>query len=340
MRSLGPAGDRVSVSLLTGFLGSGKTTLLNRLVKHDGLGTTAVIINELGEIALDHLLVERSTEEMIVLSSGCVCCSVRNDLLETLNGLWEKRAAGEIPRFDRVLIETTGLADPAPILKTILTDDEMVERYWLDSVVTTVDAANAATTLDRQFESIKQIAIADRLLLTKTDLVGDTTALVTRLRALNPVAPLIETAHGEVEPAALFDAALFDRETGRAEVDCWLGDDAFEDEHHTHEQSPHDDAISAFCLTWDEPLSLAAFERWMTELAHIEGPDLLRVKGIVNLAELDKPTVVHWVQHTMHPPAVLDGWPTSDRRTRMVFVTRGIDNSEIAQMLDRALDAG
>lgn len=337
---MGPAAGRASVSLLTGFLGSGKTTVLNRLVQHPDIGETAIIVNEFGEISIDHMLVETSTEAMIVLESGCVCCSVRNDLLETLNELWEKREAGEIPRFERVVIETTGLADPAPILKTLIQDPEMQEHYWLDSVVATVDVVNGASTLDTNYESVKQVAVADRLLLTKVDLADPESveALDERLWDLNASAPHIRV-DADLSPEVVFNASLFHRDSAVPDVDGWLRDDAFEDLDPTATPHRHGDDIRSFCLTYDEPIPVAVFEAWLTALVHFKGPDLLRVKGLVALAELDGPAVIHFVQHAFHPPITLDAWPTSDRRTRVVFITRGIEKSQIVAALNHVLDA-
>lgn len=354
---------RISTSLLTGFLGSGKTSILNELLRHPGMGETAVIVNEFGEISLDHLLVENASEEMVVLESGCVCCSVRNDLLETMHELWEKRASGEIPRFERVVIETTGLADPAPILRTLIHEVDVAERYFLDSVLCTVDLFNLEDTIRGQYESRKQLAVADRILLTKVDLLerdlGDeeaAAACVAELREklwdLNPSAPQVLVRRGAIDPEELFGVALFDAKRdaeGRARADLgdWLRDDAFEasdpDEQRAHAHAEtsghaHGESIRSFCLTWRDPIPMVVFEAWLTSLMHYQGPRLLRVKGIVNIREVERPTVLHIVQHAFHDPVVLDAWPDEDRRTRIVFITNGLEREPLEAGLQDLLD--
>src|SRR5215813_1292431 len=214
MNSTDPA-SLIPATLLTGFLGSGKTTVLNHLLKRPGMAATAVIVNEFGEIGLDHLLVERSSEDVMLLNSGCLCCTVRNDIVDTLTSLFVDRAKNKVPWFTRVVIETTGLADPAPILHTLMTEPIVAARYMLDGVVTTVDAVNGAGTLDRQPEAVKQAAVADRLLLTKTDLADSIACrrIEERLKALNPTATIVRVAQGIVDPARLFNIGLYDPAT-------------------------------------------------------------------------------------------------------------------------------
>src|SRR5216683_2761216 len=232
----------IPVTLLTGFLGSGKTTVLNHVLKEPGMAATAVIVNEFGEIGLDHLLVERSSEDVVLLNSGCLCCTVRSDIVDTLTNLFVDRVKGKIPFFTRVAIETTGLADPAPILHTLMTNPIVAARYMLDGVVTTVDAVNGAGTLDRQPEAVKQAAVADRLIVTKSDLAEPAAlaSLEARLRALNPGAPLLRAEHGAVDPSVLFGLGLFDPQTKSVEVRRWLQDEAVaaqhddDDHHHDH----------------------------------------------------------------------------------------------------------
>ena len=321
----------IPVTLLTGFLGSGKTTVLNHVLKQPEMAATAVIVNEFGEIGLDHLLVERSSEDVVLLNSGCLCCTVRGDIVDTLTNLFVDRVKGKVPFFTRVAIETTGLADPAPILHTLMTDPIVAARYMLDGVVTTVDAVNGAGTLDKQPEAVKQAAVADRLLLTKTDLADPAArrAIEVRLTALNPSAPIVLVAGGAVDPALLFNIGFYDPVTKSADVRRWLRDEAFETGHaHVHQHpdvNRHDDRIRAFCITRERPISWAALSAWLDGLATMRGDDLLRLKAIVALSDRpDQPVVLHGVQHLFHPPVLLPEWPSEDRRTRMVFITRDL----------------
>jgi G3E family GTPase len=347
------AASRTPVTLLTGFLGSGKTTVLNHVLKQPQMAATAVIVNEFGEIGIDHLLVERATDDVVLMQSGCLCCTVRGDIADTLVNLFVDRAKGRIPAFERVVIETTGLADPAPILHTLMTDPIVAERYMVDGVVTTVDAVNGDGTLDRQVEAVKQAAVADRVLLTKCDLATPETrrALEARLAALNPGAPLIEVTGGAVDPGFLFNLGLFDPDTKTVEVRRWLGDEAraaAHDEHgHAHgdhrhplDVNRHDAQISSFCIVRDEPMSWSALSGWLDALASMRGADLLRVKAIVAIAERPgQPVVLHGVQHLFHPPVLLPSWPTGDQRTRIVFITRDLSRAKIEESLAAFTDA-
>ena len=327
---------RAPVSVITGFLGSGKTTLLNRLLRAPEMAGAAVIVNEFGEIGIDHLLVEAAIEDAVLLRSGCICCTVRGDLVDTLGSLEERRAAGTLPGFDRVLVETTGLADPAPILQTLMSDATLVPRYRLGAVIATVDAINAPGQLAEFDEAIKQVAVADRLALTKTDLVDAAAvdAVIGRLRALNPTAPLARLPDATVAPADLFPATPFEASSKSPDVQRWLA--APESEHgHAHDDaSRHDAAIRSFCLTVDEPVPWPAFKAWLESVASLRGSDLLRLKGLVNVAGESRPVAVHGVQHVFHPPTRLAAWPDADRRTRLVFITRNIDAAPLQAALD------
>ncbi|MGA8383252.1 MAG: GTP-binding protein, partial [Stellaceae bacterium] len=306
---------------------------------------TAVIVNEFGEIGIDHLLVEKASDDVVLLNSGCLCCTVRGDIVDTLLNLFVGRAGGKIPHFNRVVIETTGLADPAPILHTLISDPLIAARYTLDGVVTTVDAVNGAGTLDRQPEAVKQAAVADRLLLTKTDLAdpGATAALKARLAALNPTAPLLSPAQGAVDPALLFNLGFYDPQSKSVDVQRWLRDEAFDAGHQHHDGhgghdrpdvNRHDDHIRAFCITRERPISWAALSTWLDALATMRGDDLLRLKAIVALSDRPgEPVVVHGVQHLFHPPVLLPQWPSDDHRTRMVFITRDLPEEAIEQTL-------
>jgi dihydroorotase len=334
----------IPVTLLTGFLGSGKTTVLNHVLKQPGMAATAVIVNEFGEIGLDHLLVERSSEDIVLLNSGCLCCTVRGDIVDTLTNLFVDRVKGKVPFFTRVAIETTGLADPAPILHTLMTDPIVAARYVLDGVVTTVDAVNGAGSLDRQPEAVKQAAVADRLLLTKTDIAepGARQAIEARLKELNPSAAIVSVAQGAIDSALLFNIGFYDPTTKSLDVRRWLRDESFEGDHgqdvgHGHEHpdvNRHDDRIRAFCITREQPISWAALSTWLDGLAAMRGDDLLRLKAIVALSDRpDQPVVLHGVQHLFHPPVLLPEWPSEDRRTRMVFITRDLSRETIETTL-------
>ena len=333
------SGERIPVSVLTGFLGSGKTTLLSRLLRDPAMQDTAVVINEFGEVGLDHMLVESSSDDVVVMDSGCLCCTIRGDLIDTLRNLFRRRVTGDVPEFARLIIETTGLADPAPILHTLMTDPLLAARYRLDGVITTVDGVNGLAQLDAQFEPVKQAAVADRLLITKQDLADreilDT--LVERLRTINPAAPIHAVSHGEIDPDTLFGAGLYDPKTKSPDVERWLREEAYADaqddhHHHHHDRNRHDDRIRAFCLTAEEPMRWDAFADWMEALIATHGEALLRVKGILNVTDTDKPVAVHGVQHVFHPPAVLENWPDGDRRSRIVMITRDLNREPVEKM--------
>ncbi|PVX28579.1 CobW family GTP-binding protein [Sphingomonas pokkalii] len=334
---------RIPVSVLTGFLGSGKTTLLNHLVRRPELRRALVIINEFGAVSLDHDLIARSNEDMVVeMMGGCLCCTIRGDLRATLRDApWRFAREGRC-WFDRVVIETTGLADPAPILHTLMADPQLQTLYRLDGVVTTVDAVNGMATMDTQEEAVRQAAVADRIVLTKTDLLSSDgqRAIEARLRAINPAAPVLPVLQGAADPERLFDAGLYNPETKSNDVRRWLNAEAYDGGHghdhadhghhaHHHDINRHDDRIRATCLTFDTPLRAEAFERWIDILTSLKGADILRVKGIVHLRDHTKPVVVHGVQHLFHPPVELEDWPSDDRRTRLVFITRDITADQL-----------
>jgi G3E family GTPase len=342
------------LSVLTGFLGAGKTTLLNRLLKaptggRRDLADTAVIINEFGEVGLDHLLVEQVDDGITLLSTGCLCCTLRGDLIDALERLTRSLDNGRA-QFSRVIVETTGLADPAPVLHTLMMHPYLVMRYRLDGIVTVVDAINGVDTLDRHAEAVKQVAVADRLVLTKTDLVAGPAgrasldALRVRLRALNPAAPLLDAAAGEADAAHLLDCGLYDPATKIPDVGRWLATGAYAaghgDHDHAHDPNRHDAHIRAFALMTPDAIPAGAFEMFMELVRSLHGPNLLRVKGVVKLAEQpDVPAVVHAVQHLMHPVARLERWPDEDRSTRMVFIVRDIEPRVITELFNAFLGA-
>jgi G3E family GTPase len=334
------------LTVLTGFLGAGKTTLLNRLLKEPALADTAVLINEFGEVGIDHLLVERVEGNVVQLSTGCLCCTVRGDLVDSLEKLLRDRDNGRAA-ISRVVLETTGLADPAPVLHTIMLHPYLLLRFRLDGIVTVVDAINGLATLDAQPEAVKQIALADRIVLTKSDLV-DTPArraaaanLLVRVRGLNPAAPLLDAATGEARPERLLGCGLYDPTRKIPDIKRWLAAEALSDAAapaHAHDANRHDARIRAFALTSEAAIPAGALDMFLELLRATHGPNLLRVKGVVKLAESpERPVVVHGVQHVFHPTAQLDAWPDDDNRTRMVFIVRDIAPKTIRGLFDAFL---
>jgi G3E family GTPase len=305
-------GGRLPVSLLTGFLGSGKTTLLNRLLQHPEMANTAIVLNEFGDIALDQLFVEKSDGEVTVLANGCLCCDIQGDLEAVIGTLFGKRDRGEVPAFDRMLIETTGLADPGPIMQMLLNQPLVVDNFRLDAVVTTVDALHGSRQLREHTEAVKQVALADRLVLTKTDLAAPEQAasLVAELSQLNANAPVLRARDADIAPAELFGAD----HSGAA-----LHDAAHD---HLH-------GINTFSLIIDEPVQWRAFSSWLTALKIKHADQLLRVKGIVHVAGEEQPIAIHGVHHVFHPPMRLLRHSGADPRSRIVFITRGLTREEV-----------
>ncbi len=332
----------IPVSVLTGFLGAGKTTLLNRLLKDPELTDTAVIINEFGDVAIDHLLVEKASDGVIELSDGCLCCTVRGELLDTLADLVDRLQTGRIARLSRVVIETTGLADPVPVLQSIMGHPALLHAFRLDGVITVVDAVNGSATLDAHVEAVKQVAVADRIVLTKADLVDDAEwldALEARLLRINPGA---EIRAVDAAVARLLQCGLYDPASKTADVRRWLGEahahhgHGEHDHHHHHHHHDHghdhdhhhahghDARIGSFSLTHAGPLPFSTVEMFLDLLLSTQGDRLLRIKGIVELMEdRERPLVIHGVQKLLHPPARLPSWPDAVRGTRLVLI--GID---------------
>ncbi len=319
----------IRVDVLTGFLGSGKTTLLRRLLSTPALADTAVRINELGDVGIDHLLVETLDDDVVLLPSGCICCTLRGDLAQAIRDLHARRATGTVPHFRRLVIETTGLADPTPILSTVLHEPMLRHQFALGQVITTVDGVTGLADLDRHPETIKQAAVADRLVITKRDLAAPATlaALSRALRAINPVAPLLDAVHGAVvDPALLFG----DDASRAAAIVPWRLDAAAAS--HAHESSHHGD-ICACTLTLDRPIAWEAFAVWLTMLLNRHGTDLLRLKGVLHIAGTDGPVVVQGVQHAVYPPEHLAAWPFADQRSRLVIIGRNLDAAALGRSL-------
>jgi len=343
------------ITILTGFLGSGKTTLLNRALRDPAMANTAVVINEFGEIGLDHALAAQSDDTIMVLENGCLCCTVFGDLVTTLNNLYHSREDGTIPRFDHVVIETSGLADPSPLIQAFLSDPTLAGLYRIGAVVATVDAVNGPHTLDEHIESVRQVALADQILITKLDLVAADKSkeaeesLRARLHRLNPAATISRIDDSAFNVAALLRADNLDPGSARGDVRAWLNAAAYEagksDDHgHEHDHGDdhaghdhhhlHDRDIASFCFTRDQPIPREALRLLLDALQQNLGPNLLRVKGIVNVAEEpDRPAVIQGAQHLLHNLSWLDRWPDQDRRSKIVFITQGFDRAEVEDMI-------
>lgn len=339
---------RIPVTILTGFLGAGKTTLLNAVLSESSTGKIAVIVNEFGEAGLDHDLIESVEDEIVLMQSGCLCCSIRGDLSGTIADLIERRDDG-ILRFERIVIETTGLADPGPILQTLLVDPELARATRMDGLVTVVDAANGPATLDAQFEAVSQVAMADLILLSKTDLVTSAAAdaFALRLSGLNPTARIERPVGGRFKLNKLWGQSGLRKDISPKDALAWttpapppefdpLGNLSGLS---SPKASPlampsHDKRISSASIVLDAPLKDPVFDLWLDSLIALKGPDILRVKGIVFLEGLETPFVFHGVQHVFDPPVPMKSWEGDDRRSRIVVIARDLGRPELQRSLD------
>ncbi|OHV13105.1 CobW family GTP-binding protein [Kushneria phosphatilytica] len=350
----------IPVTLLTGFLGSGKTTLLNQLVRQPEMSRTLVVINEFGEIGLDHQLFSATDEtQVMAMDSGCVCCTIRGDLAQTLrNATWRFAREGK-RQFDRVIIETTGLADPAPIMHTLMTDERIATRYRLDGIVSIVDASHGQSTLNHHTEAVKQSAVADLLLITKSDLASpeEVSGLQARLSSINPGARQQRIINGEINARNLMGLGLLDADGLRSNPQRWLATHTatppafgamqfstafnqqtssfpgFAQGHTGSDRNRHDDHIRAHCFTLSTPIQRERFEAWLELMLSLMGDNMLRLKGILNIAGHNRPSVIHGVQHVFHPPMELDAWPDDDHRSRLVFITRDIPRESLESVM-------
>jgi G3E family GTPase len=353
----------IPVTVLTGFLGSGKTTVLNHLLRQPELAGALVIINEFGEIGLDHLLIEVAQEQFALLDNGCICCTVRGDLVETLKDILARCATGDLQRPHHILIETTGLADPAPILHTFIAEADLAAAFRINGVATTIDAVNGWSTLQHHGEAAKQIAVADLLLVTKSDLVSNETfqKLEDRLSALAPMAKRLIICDGSISAAEIIEVTPLHDAADPAAVARWFARASLPADTHDHAQHRHDETcredcghhhhhheedshhgIRSYSFIIDQPVEWSAFAQWLDYVTALKGEDLLRMKGMIQVTDRpEQPLVVHGVQHVFHPPVRLAAWPSDDRRTRLVFIVRNIDRETIERTLMKfaAIDA-
>lgn len=334
---------RIPVTVLTGFLGSGKTTLLNKLLTHPGMKDTAVVINEIGEAGLDHILAhalsrsvesERIADNTVLLSSGCLCCTLSNELADTLRDLFFRRALGAIPQFSRLVIETTGMADPGPILANLLKEPVIGSVYRLDAVVVTIDGIYGLQQIEQHAEARKQAAVADVLLLTKADLAEKQQfeRLAATLAALNPGATQYPVEHGVIEPCAIVDVGLFDADGKQAQPQRWLRAPHSKPSGMLSKGN-HDEEIASFTLTLPAPLSWQRLEPKLEWLCATFGEKLLRMKGIVHAEDLASPVAIHAAQHSLYPPSPLEGWHEDSLMTRIVLIGKNLDEAHIRKEL-------
>ena len=325
--------NQIPVTVITGFLGSGKTTLLSSILKKKEMQKTAVIINEFGEIGLDHALIEHTDENIVELQSGCICCTIQGDLNKTLIDLFDKMMNGKVSSFNRVLIETTGLANPVPIIHTLMSSIELIRIYSLDGVITVVDSVNGEKTLDLHEESLKQLALAEKIILSKTDIIDkdEIKSLIYRIKEINPVSQIVYSKFGNIPLEEIFGLGAYDPYKKSADVKNWLAAEKYKDKkhHHHHDVNRHNENIRAFSMMSENPVNMIAFSVFRDMMTAALGDNLLRMKGIINIAGEELPAVIHGVQHIFHPVQWLETWPDNDRRTKLVFITQNIKKEQI-----------
>jgi G3E family GTPase len=329
----------IPVNLVTGFLGSGKTTLLQRLLPSQELARAAVLVNEFGEVGLDHHLLQRVDEAIVLLRSGCLCCTIRGDLRDSVRDLYDRRERGAVPPFDRLVIETTGLADPAPIVATFMADPVICHHFRLGNIITVVDAKNGRSNLAAFEESRKQAAVADRIVISKTDITPDDEIELLRaeLLQINRTAVQFDAGSDSLSPSVLIANDIYDLRAKAGEVRAWLADEEhlLEDDHHRdHDVNRHGSDIVAFCVSLNTPLDWTAFALWLTMLLNRHGQDILRVKGMLHIRGVATPVIIHGVQHTIHPPTHLDAWPDGVKRTSLIFIAKGLVRARLQESLE------
>ena len=325
----------IPVNVLTGFLGSGKTTLLKKILNLRGMSNTVVLVNEFGEVGLDNHLLERVDENLVVLQSGCICCTNREDLTITLRDLWERRSENKL-NYNRIVVETTGLADPAPIIYSLSSSEMIFNQYRLGNLVTTVDVLNGLLQLKKYPETAKQIAVADRVVVTKTDIKkNNLTELLSLIVSINPSSSILDN-NKRFSAASLFSKDVYDPKSKSEEVTRWISQEAFREKtNHNHDKNRHGKSINSFYIFFDKPIDWTVFGIWLTMLIQAHGEKILRVKAILNIVDVETPIAVHGVQHIIHPPVHLDSWPDSSRESKLVFIVRDLNPEKIKNSLTK-----
>ena len=327
----------IGISVLTGFLGSGKTTILTSLIKQKQMANAAIIINEFGEVGLDHDLIETTDENVIELQNGCICCTIQDDLKTTLLNLLKKMEKGEISPFNHVIIETTGLADPVPIIHTLMTSLDLQRIYSIDGVITVVDSINGESTYNAHEEAVKQTAFADRIILSKTDIAdkGTVNSLTKRIKAINPKVTIIKSDKSSLPVLKLLGLNDYNPQNKNWDVIKWLeieknkSSNHLHDHNHKHDVNRHGDDIKTFAMVTSQPVSMTSVNFFLELLMSQMGENILRIKGILNIKGQSSPAVIHGVQHIFHPLEWLEKWPTKDKKSRLVFITKNINKNTI-----------